>query len=130
MGLYQDPLNEDDRTTLPKSSRNNTTSTNNGRRGDDFGEHFSMTDTPSNQNENVAPGGGKGTQRAAMDQHWEFGTPAKEKKIYKTAGDGMGSRKGGRDWGIGDESDPEVQEANRKSSARGRRAQAQAGAEY
>ena len=33
-------------------------------------------------------------QRSDMDQHWNFGTPLTETKIYKTAGDGMGSRKG------------------------------------
>ena len=33
-------------------------------------------------------------QRADMTEQWNFGTPKAEEKIYKTAGDGMGSRKG------------------------------------
>ena len=42
-----------------------------------------------------------------------------EKKIYVTAGDGMGGRKAsGRAWGFGDDSDPEVEAESR---ARGRR---------
>lgn len=52
-----------------------------------------------------------------------------EKKIYTTAGDGTGNRKGGRSWGIGDESDPEV-ESERRSSGRNRRGQASPGAGY
>jgi hypothetical protein len=52
-----------------------------------------------------------------------------EKKIYTTAGDGTGNRKGGRSWGIGDESDPEI-ETETRSSGRTRRGQAGAGAGY
>ncbi|CAK4032574.1 Hypothetical predicted protein [Lecanosticta acicola] len=94
MGLYQDPIMEDER-----ASTRNPVKANNGRRGDDFGAHYSMTDN--------SPAGGK--------------------KIYKTAGDGMGSRAGGRAWGIGDDSDPEV-DADVRPSARSRQ-QAQAGAD-
>ncbi|KAF2209333.1 hypothetical protein CERZMDRAFT_107179 [Cercospora zeae-maydis SCOH1-5] len=73
---------------------------NNSRRGDDFQAHYSFAD------ESPAP-----------------------KKIYKTAGDGMGSRSGGRAWGIGDESDPEVDADVRPSArSRGQRAQARSGA--
>lgn len=53
-----------------------------------------------------------------------------EKKIYTTAGDGMGGRKAsGRVWGFGDDSDPEV-DSDSRPSARGRRGQAGAGADY
>lgn len=52
-----------------------------------------------------------------------------EKKIYTTAGDGTGNRKGGRSWGIGDESDPEVDTESRPSN-RTRRGQAGSGAGY
>ncbi|KAM3415332.1 hypothetical protein BST61_g8861 [Cercospora zeina] len=73
---------------------------NNARRGDDFEAHYSFAD------ESPAP-----------------------KKIYKTAGDGMGSRSGGRAWGIGDESDPEVDADVRPTArSRGQRAQARSGA--
>lgn len=54
--------------------------------------------------------------------------PEAEKKVYKTAGDGMGGRGGvGRTWGFGDESDPEDM-ADYRPSARSRRAQAGGGA--
>ena len=70
LGLYGDPLHEDDRVKKAPQKPN----VNNARRGDDFEAHYSLTDN----------------------------SPAGEKKIYKTAGDGMGSRSGGRAWGIGD----------------------------
>ena len=66
-------------------------------------------------------------ERASMYQHWGFGTPEPEKKIYKTAGDGMGGRAGPRTWGIGSESDPEEMEATANKRGRGRQ-HAQAGA--
>jgi hypothetical protein len=125
---------------------------NTGRRGNDFGAHYSMADTPP-QNENLPPS--KRSTRSDMAQHWQFEDAPVEKRMYKTAGDGMGGRKGGnpiwmepeqdkkiyktagdgmggrnvggRSWGIGDESDPEV-DADVRSSARSRRTQAQAGA--
>jgi hypothetical protein len=125
---------------------------NTGRRGNDFGAHYSMADTPP-QNENLPPS--KRSTRSDMAQHWKFEDAPVEKRMYKTAGDGMGGRKGGnpiwmepeqdkkiyktagdgmggrnvggRSWGIGDESDPEV-DADVRSSARSRRTQAQAGA--
>jgi len=82
----------------------NQTNVNNSRRDEDFGAHYSMTDA----------------------------APLGEKKIYKTAGDGMGGRKGsGRTWGFGDDSDPDVPDADVRPSARNRRGmQSQAGAEY
>lgn len=70
--------------------------------------------------------------RADTDSHWSHGTPElQNRKLYKTAGDGMGGRAtatGGRSWGFGDESDPEV-DADVRPSARTRRAQVEAGAQ-
>ncbi|KJX93531.1 hypothetical protein TI39_contig4297g00003 [Zymoseptoria brevis] len=154
MGLYQDPTMEDERTSYGSRSAEKTvsTNTNNSRRGDDFGPHYSMSDN--------SPAGSKGAQapnkrgtRTDLSTNWGFDgqvdAPKKiyktagdgmgsrkvaeepttaPKKIYKTAGDGMGSRSGGRAWGIGDESDPEI-DADVRPSARTRRAQAQAGAD-
>lgn len=77
--------------------------------------------------ENVEPR--KGAPRGDMDQHWAFGTPQMDKKIYKTAGDGMGGRSGARSWGLGDDSDPEINgEAANRRRGRGGRRQAEAGA--
>lgn len=112
-----------------------------------------MTDSPA-QDENVAPN--KRATRSDMEQHWAFSEPSKDKKIYKTAGDGMGGRKsgapawaqpeeekkvyktsgdgmggrrapGGDQWWDFGEGATEVADA-RASAARGRRAQAEAGA--
>ncbi|KAF2159147.1 hypothetical protein M409DRAFT_71267 [Zasmidium cellare ATCC 36951] len=122
MGLYQDPLQDDERTANgTKSSA--TTSTNNTRRGDDFSAHYAMADD--------SPAGAKVAQnkhaaRADLNANWGFGSPIQEKKIYKTAGDGMGSRKGGRTWSFGDEE--KEADAAVRSTARSR-AQAQAGAD-
>ena len=148
--LYTDPVNGEETTQRPSSKG---TGVNNNRRGDDFGAHYSMTDSPA-QNENIAPN--KHATRSDMEQHWAFSEPSKDKKIYKTAGDGMGGRKSGgpdwmapaegkkiyktagdgmggrrtaggnRSWAIGDESDEDL--ADIKPSFRGRRAQAEAGA--
>lgn len=88
MGLYQDPLAEDERT-----STRNRMNVNNNRRGDDFGPHYSMTDN--------SPAGGKQQSKAStrsdLAANWGFESP-QEKKIYKTAGDGMGNRAGPRAW--------------------------------
>ncbi len=134
-----------------KNGNEDIVKANTGRRGNDFGS--SMADTES-QNENLPPS--KRSTRSDMEQHWQFEDRKEiEKKMYKTAGDGMGGRKGGnptwmqpeeekkmyktagdgmggrnigaRSWGIGDESDPEV-DADVRPSVRGRRTQAQAGA--
>ena len=72
-------------------------------------------------------GDGMGGRAGARD--WMIGEP--DKKIYKTAGDGMGGRKtttGGRGWGIGDDSDPEVNDTDARYRGRGRGPQTQAGA--
>lgn len=136
VGLYQDPLSTDERTSRT------TTNVDGNRRGDDFGAHYNMSDDspgakiPHDQRAN----------RADMAANWGFESPLPERKIYKTAGDGMGGRAGARAWGIGDgkqrsiwtehiisltkatESDPEV-DADVRPSARSRRQQAQAGAD-
>ena len=122
MGLYQDPLQDDERTANGAKSTT-TTAVNNTRRGDDFSAHYAMADD--------SPAGAKVAQnkraaRSDLNANWGFGSPIQEKKIYKTAGDGMGSRKGGRTWSFGDEqteADAEV-----RSTARSR-VQAQAGAD-
>ena len=128
MGLYQDLIGEEDSNAQStRASQNASTNVNNNRRGNDFGAHYSMTDSPAPNDENSAPN--KRANRSDMDQHWGHETPPKEKQMYKTAGDGMGGRAGARLWGIGDDSDPEVQ-ANVRPSARSRRAvQAPTGAE-
>ncbi|KAK3675455.1 hypothetical protein LTR78_004538 [Recurvomyces mirabilis] len=102
MGLYQDPLQDDSRTAIGKNSHS---------RANAFEPHYSMADS--------SPADGHKTQHNAtaksnaarndMDANWSFDTPVKEKAIYKTAGNGMGGRRDeDRGWGIGDESDPEV----------------------
>ena len=92
------------------------TNVNNNRRGQDHNPHFAMTDaapaqgTAAYQTENNDPT--KNTSnvvkaRDDQDPHWGFdGTPIKDKKVYKTAGDGMGGRAGARDWAIGEDDGP------------------------
>ena len=151
MELYKDTTIVENQSKGPSSD---IVKANTGRRGDDFGAHYSMSDSPG-QNENAPPS--KRSTRSDLEQNWQFEDAPTEKRMYKTAGDGMGGRKGGapswmvpevekkiyktagdgmggratagggRSWGIGDESDPEV-DADVRSSARSRRAQAQAGA--
>ncbi|KAI7636971.1 hypothetical protein KC343_g965, partial [Hortaea werneckii] len=109
------------------------------RRADDFDAHYPMgSESPAaaagkeNSLPTTNPSKSAGKVRSDLESHWGFGTPEPEKKIYKTAGDGMGGRRdGARIWGIGDESDPEV-DADVRSTARSRSGrpatQAQAGA--
>ena len=102
-----------------------TTNVNNARRGNDFGTQHTMSDnSPAVEKaQKVKP-----STRPDQKSSWSHGEST-GKKIYKTAGDGMGSRSGGRAWGIGDESDPEV-DTDVRPSARSRRAQqTQAGAD-
>jgi hypothetical protein len=130
MGLYQDPTMEDERTAfgpLRSAEKTVSTNTNNSRRGDDFGPHYSMADNSPAGSKGAQPPNKRGT-RTDLSSNWGFDgkveTPKKiyktagdgmgsrkvvdeepveaPKKIYKTAGDGMGSRSGGRAWGIGD----------------------------
>lgn len=92
---------------------NITNTTNAARRGDEFGAHYSLTDA-----QNTPPTGNNGN--GALGQKGQY------KNIYKTAGDGMGGRKGkDRTWGFGDESEPEEEVV--RPTARSRRAQAEAG---
>lgn len=133
MGLYQDPTMDDERTAFgpPKKNIENaaTTNTDNARRGGDFSAGFAMVDD-SPAGSKADPPNKRGT-RTEFTSNWGFdgavdSPPIKKiyktagdgmgsrkvqdesvhapdtKKIYKTAGDGMGSRSGGRSWGIGD----------------------------
>ncbi|KAK4545714.1 hypothetical protein LTR36_002668 [Oleoguttula mirabilis] len=108
MGLYQDPLHEDSRTAIRQPNMNRT------RRGDDFGtespaqdvhhqpnqsrtskartDNDNMTDVPPAEPGQHQPNQSRTSRaRADNDSHWEFGTPTKDKKIYKTAGDVLGA---------------------------------------
>ncbi|KAJ8612421.1 hypothetical protein MRB53_037462 [Persea americana] len=106
---------------LPAEKRRPTTNVDAARRGQDFGAHYTIVDKSPAGAPTPKP---KVAARQELQPSWGFSEPTVEKKIYKTAGDGMGGR-GARAWGIGDESDPEIQEKER----RGRRAQAKAGAD-
>lgn len=126
MELYKDSTRPENQAAGAKAD---IVKANTSRRGDDFGAHYSMTDSPA-QSENVPPN--KRGTRSDMAQNWQMEDPQTEKRGYKTAGDGMGGRKGGapawmapeqdqkiyrtagdgmggrnvgaRSWGIGDES--------------------------
>ena len=88
------------------------------RRGPDINTHYTSTDaSPGVSNdENARIDDTRQTGRNAHSKsrtdndqpHWRMDeTPEKPKKIYKTAGDGMGGRKtAGREWGIGDFDQP------------------------
>ncbi|TKA77170.1 hypothetical protein B0A55_04464 [Friedmanniomyces simplex] len=96
MGLYQDPLHADERTAVRP-----VTETNKMRRGDDFAPHHTMGDaTPSaadKAKEFLSKNAGSNMSahtRGDLDSSWDFGTPVQEKKIYKTAGNGMGGHEG------------------------------------
>lgn len=111
----------DDSPGLPSERRRPTTNVDAARRGQDFAAHYSIADKSPAGAPTPKP---KVAAREELQPHWGFTEPVVEKKIYKTAGDGMGGR-GARAWGIGDESDPEIVEKER----RGRRGQTKAGAE-
>lgn len=132
MGLYQDPTMDDERTAYgpPKvAEKTATTNTDNARRGGDFSAGFAMVDDSPVGSKAEPPN--KRGQRTEFTSNWGFdgavdsppikkiyktagdgmgsrkvqdgsGDAPATKKIYKTAGDGMGSRSGGRAWGIGD----------------------------
>lgn len=99
--LYHDPVTEDigaDETV--KASSTTTTNVNNARRGTDFDQHYTMTDNPqptstASAAQSERPSSSRGGPRTDMESHWAFDDAPKERKIYKTAGDGMGGRKGG-----------------------------------
>jgi hypothetical protein len=124
MGLYHDPVMEDERV----NASNTTTNVNNTRRGQDFGSDIAITDstTRSNNEDNAhsaaAAHKGRNNARSNMKSNWDFGGEEMPiGKIFKTAGDGMGSRLGGRSWGIGDDSDPEVESEKKTRGGRGGR---------
>lgn len=89
--LYHDPVSENFEDEPIKKPTDTATTVDNARRGNDFGAHYSMADA-EDPSLNGRPGS-RG-QRSDMEQHWSFDTPPAERKIYKTAGDGMGNRKG------------------------------------
>lgn len=94
MGLYQDPLQADDRTAISKSSIS---------RGNDFGAHYSMSDASPADGWKAKNEAKSNTARGDMEANWGFETPVKEKSIYKTAGNGMGGRRDAAPiWGIGE----------------------------
>ncbi|GAB7365925.1 hypothetical protein MBLNU230_g7253t1 [Neophaeotheca triangularis] len=117
-GLYVDNINnnndyEDYEDATPKKENlaniTNTNHNNNStRHNEELGAHYSLTDAQA------TPAAVKPNQ-------------SKYQNVYKTAGDGMGGRKGtGRTWGFGDDSEPEEEIV--RPTARSRRAQAEAGA--
>lgn len=65
------------------------------------------------------------TRRGAGQPSWGFGETDEQevKKIYKTAGNGMGSRTGARGWGIGDESGEEEEAPNYAARGKTKRPQ-------
>ncbi|CAK1354817.1 unnamed protein product [Cercospora beticola] len=125
LGLYGDPLHADDRVQKPAQKPN----VNNSRREDDFEAHYSFADESPAPVKKIYKTAGDG-MGSRSDGNFADGSTASGKKIYKTAGDGMGSRSGGRSWGIGDESDPEVDaEVRPTARSRGQRSQARSGAD-
>ncbi|KAK5742526.1 hypothetical protein LTR17_003329 [Elasticomyces elasticus] len=97
MGLYQDPLHADERTAVRPQ-----TATNRAHRNDNFINNTIGDDkAPMSALDKAMDHTGKnlGTYTTAhgrgdLDSQWDFGTPVQEKKIYKTAGNGMGGRNG------------------------------------
>lgn len=102
-GLYKTLATDDEGVKQSSSITNNV---NNTRRGEDFGAHYSMTDRQVS-----SPDAKKHSARPDTTDHWEFGTPQKEEKIYKTAGDGMGRRKGAETFSIFGEPDAEPEKS-------------------
>nr|OQO26133.1 hypothetical protein B0A51_04527 [Rachicladosporium sp. CCFEE 5018] len=130
-------LSDDSPAHIPNRPLNPATSVNASRRDEDFAHH---TDSPAKpqQHDATSPsttgfkkiyntaGDGMGGRKIKGEET----LAESQKKIYKTAGDGMGGRKGsGRLWGFGDESDPEAKEEVVRTG-RGRRQQQEAGAGY
>lgn len=124
---------DDERTAFGQTKtaeKTATTNTDNARRGGDFSAGFAMVDNSPAGSKAEPPK--KHGQRTEFTSNWGFDgavdsppikkiyktagdgmgsrkvqespidAPIATKKIYKTAGDGMGSRSGGRAWGIGD----------------------------
>lgn len=134
MGLYKDNVTDQDDTKKPLTT---VTNVNQNDRARDFGAHYEITDnSPS-----VGRNGSAEPQKKPLDPNkqkilktldakWslfddEADVIAKEnaqpqRKIYKTANDGMGGNKtsGGRGWGIGDDSAGEEEVAQKPKSTR------------
>ena len=126
-GLYQNNIFTEDRSTSPekKASHPLSTVTNLKDRRKDFDSHFSITDnSPAAKDQDNKPiPEARAKVVKMMEAQWEAAdeSPGQESKTQgkatargkentgiKSAGDGMGSRKGtGRQWGIGDLSDEE-----------------------
>ncbi|KAF4552307.1 Hypothetical protein D9617_10g072880 [Elsinoe fawcettii] len=96
------------------------TNINSSRRQGDYDDHFSMKNTSSPAGENTAPLKPSSNTNAPlrprddMKTHWamdgqgdEPAPISKGKKIYKTAGDGMGGRAGTRFWDVAGDDAPE-----------------------
>ncbi|KAF1813704.1 hypothetical protein P152DRAFT_457072 [Eremomyces bilateralis CBS 781.70] len=128
-GLYKDQILGDDSDTPVKNAgagakkgplTSITTNPNNVARTKDFGAHWDMTDESpevTHTGENVGPTARKNVSEdrkkviKGLDATWEMTdqSPEPTRQIYKTGGDGMGGKKGGRSWGIGDESEGEAE---------------------
>lgn len=89
MGLYQDSTVDDERSSMAQEhpqSANVSTNVNNSRRGDDFGAHYKLSDeSPAG----AKPPANKRGTRTELTSNWGHDSPKSEKKIYKTAGDGV-----------------------------------------
>ena len=136
MGLYENNLYDDTELSKSpdKRSKASTTITNLKDRKKDFEPHFQMTDSspglgektasqnnrPISDNKNkpikgmesqweaidASPAAPAQTKPAIDKENFEYSSGNVTNTKIKTAGDGMGGRKGtGRNWGFGDESD-------------------------
>ena len=111
LGLYKNNIYDDSgEAPAAELTKRPLSSTTNGlNRKKDFDTHFAINDkSPSghlgNENKHIADDRQKAVKM--MDSHWQMhdSSPHEDKKIYKTAGNGMGSRAGARGWGIGEDS--------------------------
>lgn len=98
-----------------KRPLNAVTNVNAARRYADHEPHFNIkSNAPANENTEPAAKNTSNVVKARSDMvsNWNLSqmtepTPTANKKIYKTAGDGMGGRAGSRLWDIGGEDEPE-----------------------
>lgn len=88
---------------MHKKPLGRVTNVNSGRRVDEYNSHYTATDSspaPTNDENARSSKSGQGFGAAKLrsekeQAHWKLDeTPEKPRKIYKTAGDGMGTRKG------------------------------------
>ncbi|KAK5131917.1 hypothetical protein LTR08_000505 [Meristemomyces frigidus] len=131
LDLYQDTVHDNAR-----AEHHRQPNINHSRRGDDIGAPYDMMTEASGEDRQVGQGR-TSKARTLNESSWDFGEQGPERSVYKTAGDGMGGRKGQghRGWGIGSESGSEGEGAGqavrkRKDGRGGRLAQAEAGSEY